>query len=141
MHPQRIPRTWMIFVVVVAIGLMVACTCVPPSPVAQQSKPTVVIASPADGAEALVGQAVSVQAVAADSQGISRVTLSVDGVLVDTVNSPSPQPSLGTTLSWTPNTPGVHVLTVMAYNASGAASDPALVKVNAKSSQVTVVMR
>ncbi|MBU0490470.1 MAG: peptidoglycan-binding protein [Chloroflexi bacterium] len=136
---QRISRVWIVPFVAVVVGLMVACTCVPPVPVAQQSKPTVVIAAPADGAAVPVGQAVSVQAVTADSQGISRVTLSADGTLVDTVDSPSPQPSFGATLSWTPTTPGVHVLTVMAYNAAGTASDPALVKVNATSDQATAI--
>lgn len=134
MYLQRISRGWITLFVSVVVGLLVACTCLPPEPAAD-SKPTVVIASPADDAEVLVGQAVSVKAVAADSQGISRVTLSADGTLVDTVNPPSPQPSFGATLSWTPDTPGAHVLVVMAYNVGGTASDPALVKVNVQSSQ------
>jgi len=88
MRLQGFSRVWIVSFVSVIVGLTVACTCVPPAP-AVESKPTVVIASPADGAEVLVGQAVSVQAVAADSQGVNRVTLSADGTLVDTVNSPS----------------------------------------------------
>ena len=130
MYLQGFSRRWILILTAVVVGLMVACTCVPPTQVSQAGKPTVTIIAPAEGAEFPLGQAISVQVLATDSQGISRVTLSVGGGLVDTVNSPSPQPSFNATLTWTPNVAGVQVLVVQAYNVGGTASDPAIVRVN-----------
>jgi len=130
MYLQGFSRRWILILTAVVVGLMVACTCVPPTQVSQAGKPTVTIIAPAEGAEFPLGQAISVQVLATDSQGISRVTLSVGGGLVDTVNSPSPQPSFNATLTWTPNVAGVQVLVVQAYNVGSTASDPAIVRVN-----------
>ncbi|MBN2006364.1 MAG: hypothetical protein JXA21_23630 [Anaerolineae bacterium] len=92
-------------------------------------KPTVVIASPADGSPAYLNQTLTIQAVAADANGIGRITLTVDGALMDTVSSADSAPSFSASLEWTPNTAGVHALVVEAYNTGDVASDPALIKV------------
>jgi hypothetical protein len=136
MRLQGISRVWITIIVAVVVGLMVACTCVPSVPGAG-GKPTVTIVSPADGAQFQVGQDIAVQVVATDSQGIRRVELSAGGGLVDTTSSPSPQPSFSATLHWAPNIAGVQTLTVRAYNASDAASDPAIIRVNVTSGSPT----
>jgi hypothetical protein len=55
---------------------------------------------------------------------ITRVELLVDGDVVRTDPSPSPQVSFTLIQTWKA-TPGTHTLGVRAYNTSGAASDPA----------------
>lgn len=92
-------------------------------------KPTVVIASPADGAQAPLNQTLTIQVVAADAQGVSRVSLTVDGALMDTVVSADSALSFSASLQWTPNAAGVHALVVEAYNTDDVASNPALIKV------------
>ncbi|MBU1750827.1 MAG: hypothetical protein KKA73_24360, partial [Chloroflexi bacterium] len=134
MRLQGYSRTGVILLAAVVIGLMVACTCVPPTQVGQ-TKPSVVIVSPAEGSSFLVGEPISVQVLATDSQGVRRIELQVAGGTVDTASSPSPQPSFNATLSWTPNSAGTHALVVMAYNATDTASDPAIVRVNVQNSQ------
>jgi len=92
-------------------------------------KPTVVIASPADGTQTPLNQTLTIQAVAADAKGVSRVSLTVDGALMDTVVSDDSATSFSASLEWTPNTAGVHALVVEAYNTGDVVSDPALIKI------------
>jgi hypothetical protein len=66
--------------------------------VALSDVPEVVIQSPADGSEALLYNELQVYATAADKQGVTRIELRVDNLLVDTSASPNPQgsPTLST---------------------------------------------
>lgn len=95
-------------------------------------KPTVVIQSPAKGSQFHEGDEVAVQSTASDPNGIVRVELAVDGVTVRTDTPPIPQGQASFTLiqKWKA-TPGTHTLSVRAFNASGVASDPALVSITA----------
>ncbi len=99
------------------------------------SKPTVVVQSPANGAQFREGEEIAVQSTARDPSGITRVELSVDGAAVRTDTPPVPQGQVSFTLiqKWKA-IPGSHTLSVRAFNASGAASDPALVSLTVLSS-------
>jgi len=98
-------------------------------------KPTVVIASPPSGSQFRENEEVAVQSTAIDSSGIARVELLVDGTVVRTDPSPSPQVSFTLIQTWKA-TPGAHTISVRAYNTSGAVSEPAAVSLSV--AQVTV---
>lgn len=99
-------------------------------------KPQVTIQSPAAGASFNEGDSVAVQSTSTDSKGIVRVELSVDGTVVRTDAPPIPQgqTSFSVIQAWTAAA-GSHTLSVRAYNASGGASDPALVAVTVAAAQ------
>lgn len=121
-----------------ALGLMVAMLGVLACDVSSliggvgggAAKPTVVIQSPANGAQFREGEDIAVQSTARDQSGITRVELSVDGAAVRTDTPPVPQGQVAFTLiqKWKAIS-GSHTLTVRAFNASGTASDPALVSI------------
>ncbi len=94
-------------------------------------KPTISIQSPATGTTFRAGDDVTIQSTAQDRNGIIRVELSVDGAAVRTDVPPVPQGQTSFTLvqKWQA-TAGSHTLSVRAFNASGSASDPALVSIN-----------
>lgn len=93
-------------------------------------KPTVSIQAPANGSVFREGEDVAVQSTSKDSAGIVRVELSIDGAAVHSDTPPVPQGQVSFTLLQTwKATPGTHTLSVRAFNASGAASDPALVSI------------
>jgi len=92
-------------------------------------KPTVIIAAPPSGSQFRENESVAVQSTSTDSAGITRVELLVDGQVVRTDPSPSPQVSFTVIQTWTA-TPGTHVLSVRAYNTAGAVSDPAAVSIS-----------
>ena len=99
------------------------------------SKPQVTIQSPSAGAQFNEGVDVPVQSTATDKTGIVRVELSVDGAIVRTDAPPiaQGQTSFSVVQKWKA-TAGNHTLSVRAYNASGAASDPAMVAITVASS-------
>ncbi len=94
------------------------------------SKPQVIIQSPVANAQFKEGDTLTVQSTATDKVGIVRVELSVDGAVVRTDQPPiaQGQTSFSVVQAWKA-TAGSHTISVRAYNASGAASDPALVSV------------
>ncbi len=94
------------------------------------SKPTVVIQSPANGSQFREGEEIAVQSTARDSSGVVRVELAVDGAAVRTDTPPVPQGQVSFTLvqKWKA-TSGSHTLSVRAFNASGAASEPMYVSI------------
>ncbi|MBN1963777.1 MAG: SH3 domain-containing protein [Anaerolineae bacterium] len=102
--------------------------------------PTVVINSPANGSEAVVGQEVLVQSTAQDAVGVTRIELRVNGFIVNTVPSESP---LGDTQfsviqTWTPAQTGTATLEVIAYRGSVASAPAQLtLTVRQTASQVT----
>jgi Bacterial Ig domain len=99
------------------------------------SKPQVTIQSPVAGSQFKEGDDVPVQSTSADKTGIVRVELSVDGTVVRTDAPPiaQGQTSFSIIQRWKA-TAGNHTLSVRAYNASGAASDPAIVAITVTSS-------
>lgn len=92
-------------------------------------KPTVIIAAPPSGSQFRENEPVAVQSTSTDSAGITRVELLVDGEVVRTDPSPSPQVSFTVIQTWKA-TPGTHTLSVRAYNTAGAVSDPAAVAIS-----------
>jgi len=92
-------------------------------------KPTVIIAAPPSGSQYRENDEVAVQSTSTDSSGVARVELLVDGNLVRTDPSPSPQVSFTLIQTWKA-IPGTHTLSVRAYNTSGAVSDPAAVSIS-----------
>lgn len=97
-----------------------------------ETRPTVVIESPTQGEEVVVGQAVQVFATGRDPGKIARMELWADGQLVlsqasalSAGTSPFPVMSM-----WIPDTPGNHTIVVRAYNTAGG-SGQASVSVNA----------
>jgi hypothetical protein len=113
------------------LGALVLTACT-----AASGKPTVVISSPPSGSTFTEGDDVAVQSTSADSTGVSRVELTVDGAVVRNDTPPSTQTNLPLIQTWKA-TQGNHTLIVRAYNAAGTASDPAsiLVQVNASVAQ------
>lgn len=101
------------------------------------SKPTVTIQSPANGSQFRDGEDVAIQSQARDAVGIVRVELSVDGAAVRTDQPPVPQGQVSFIVvqKWKA-TAGSHTLSVRAFNASGVASDPALVTITVSASGV-----
>jgi len=94
------------------------------------AKPRVTILFPAAGSQLNEGDEVQIQSMSTDPSGIVRVELAVDGATVQTEVPPIPKGQTSFTLvqRWKA-TPGTHTLSVRAYNASGAASEPALLPV------------
>ena len=97
-------------------------------------KPKVVIKSPSHGAAVEVGQALSITVTALGGKGIRRVTMAVDGKPVGAAETPggSVVKALPVVFKWTPTSPGMHVITVKAYDVSGKESDPVILQVTAK---------
>jgi uncharacterized protein YgiM (DUF1202 family) len=103
------------------------------------NRPTVTIISPPNGAEFTLGQVINVSVNAVDSIGITRVTLSVDGQTVDSVQSESPTGStvMNALFDYTPPQAGTVTLIVNAFRGS-VVSDPAIVQVNVRQTQAQV---
>lgn len=93
-------------------------------------KPQITIQAPVAGSQFSEGDDVSVQSTSTDPGGIVRVELAVDGAVVRTDAPPIPQgqTSFSVIQTWKAAA-GNHTLSVRAYNAAGAASDPALVAI------------
>ena len=94
-------------------------------------KPRVVVDSPAHGATVGIGQALSITVRALGKKGIKRVVMSVDGKPAGVANAPGGRPVrvLPVMFKWTPVSPGMHVITVKAYDIAGEESDPAILQV------------
>ena len=97
-----------------------------------ETRPTVLIDSPSQGDEVVIGQEVEVFATGTDPGKIARMELWVDGQLVQSQASAlpggtSPFPIM---VMWVPDTPGNHTIVVRAYNMADA-SGQASVSVNA----------
>ncbi|GIK39411.1 MAG: hypothetical protein BroJett011_32440 [Chloroflexota bacterium] len=103
------------------------------TPATVSQAPTVTVLTPANGAQVTLNVPVIVQASAIDNRGVTRMELWADGALVSQQASPSPQGAspLLLNLTWTPASPGNHVLEVRAFNSANQASTPVQVTVNA----------
>ncbi len=91
--------------------------------------PTVIIQSPAAGAQIGLGNELILQATASGAKDITLLELRVDGSLVATASDPDGASSLTVTKAWLFTTPGEHVISADAYTASDKTSRPASVKV------------
>ncbi len=110
--------------------------------VAVSDVPEVEIRSPADKTEVVLNAPVQVFIAAADKQGITRIELRADNLLVDTSASQNPtgSPSLNTLLTWTPTTAGPHVLQVVAYRGSTRGNPKSItLTVRETASQITSI--
>lgn len=114
-----------------------ACDLSALSFLSSSAKPQVKINSPATGSQFREGDDVSVQSLATDPKGITRVELSVDGTMVRTDTPPIPQgqTSFNLVQKWKA-AGGAHTLSVRAFNAGGTASEPAIISVVVTSSVV-----
>jgi hypothetical protein len=92
--------------------------------------PTVIIQSPAAGAQIGVGNEIVLQATASGAKDITLLELRVDGSLVARASDPNGTSSLTVTKAWLFTTPGEHVISADAYTTSDKTSEPASVKVN-----------
>jgi len=90
------------------------------------TKPTITITAPTSDAQFEEGEEVNVLSSANDAKGVTRVELLVDGDLYRTDSSPSAEgeKSLAMAQTWTAADPGMHTISVIAYNVDGAASEP-----------------
>jgi len=90
------------------------------------SKPTIAITAPTNDAQFEEGQKVNVLSSANDAKGVVRVELSVDRGLYrsDSSLGLGGEKSLAMAQTWTATDPGMHTLSVIAYNADDVASDP-----------------
>jgi hypothetical protein len=110
---------------------LVLASCGLPGGVSQAKPPSIAITAPADGQQVEQGQEIAIQFTATDGQGVSRVEIGVDGVLLQTALNPSPAadaPFSGQQ-TWTATTPGSHSVMAVAYNLAGTASSPAVVSI------------
>ncbi|TKJ29783.1 MAG: hypothetical protein CEE40_07435 [Chloroflexi bacterium B3_Chlor] len=120
MDTVRVRKLALVMIVALIVSGIVACDIG-----REPAKPTVTITAPTSDAQVELGD-VNVLVSASDPKGIVRVELSVDGALYRTDANPDPegQPSWALVQMWTATDPGMHTLSVTAYNVDGAASDP-----------------
>lgn len=126
--PTRFFRAILPLMAVAMLGVL-ACDLSTLS-IAQSNKPKVTIQSPATGAQFREGDDVTVQSISTDSAGVVRVELLVDGAVVraDVPPIAAGQTSFTLAQKWQA-TAGTHTLSVRAFNASGGASELALVAI------------
>jgi hypothetical protein len=95
----------------------------------QGGKPSAVISSPPSGSTYHEGDDVAIQSTSGDQAGVVRVELTIDGVVTRNDTPPSPQTSFTIIETWKA-AQGPHTVIVRAYNAAGAASDPAAISIS-----------
>jgi hypothetical protein len=91
--------------------------------------PTVTIQRPAPYAEVAAGSEIILQATASGARDISRLELSVDGLVVAVTTSANTkgEASLTALQPWTFRQPGLHTVMAVAYTVRGKVSAPASV--------------
>ena len=95
------------------------------------AKPTIVLQSPQNASQFREGDEIAIQSAATDAGGIMTIDLFVDGVAARTERpQAAPSGNLFTLTQKWKATPGMHTLSVRAYNASGVASDLATVTIS-----------
>lgn len=101
--------------------------------------PAVTFLTPANGAQTALNVPLIVQATATDPRGVTRLELWADGALVSQQASPTPQGAspLLLNFSYTPTTPGNHVLELRAFNTTNQQSAVGVVTINTLAGSVT----
>jgi hypothetical protein len=112
-------------------GTLLLAACGRSTPVSQVLPPAIILTSPTSGQQVAEGQATTVAFIATDAQGVTRVELGVDGVLLYTATNPQPAPNAPFygEWAWTPSGAGSHAVMAVAYNTASVASSPLLVNV------------
>ena len=129
MRSTKLQRLSLIIVVGLMLSGILACDF---GGGAGAAKPRVTLESPVSGIELEVGQQVEIVCIAEDPKGIISVELAVDGVLYASQESPNPegQPQWKFVETWAAKVdPGMHTLTITAYNVDKVASDPVSISV------------
>lgn len=137
---------WLAAVLCVVVMVSVACNfgVTPATPTPRVSptssvKPIITIQAPQNNADAVVNQAITVQASGSHPEGVTRLELRANGQQVDSKVSQNPlgDQQFSAYLNYTPTVEGTLTLEVLAWR-GGLASDPASVTVNVKSQQAQV---
>jgi hypothetical protein len=129
MHSTRLHRLSLIVVVALLLGGVLACDL---GGGTEAAKPQVNCTSPVGAIELEVGQQVEIVCMVEDPKGVASVELAVDGVLYATQESPNPEgePLWKFVESWAAKAdPGIHTLTITAYNVDKVSSDPVTISV------------
>jgi hypothetical protein len=126
---DRETRNWIVVVIFLLLLISIATIGAVLFMVYSNTKPTIEIAAPANGAELIQGQPVVIQSIARDPKGISLVELAVDNVIVKTDRLTTPINPATFAQSWQATTEGAHTISVRAYNANNAVTDFVSIKV------------
>ena len=141
MEANGLKRLSLILIVGLILGSILACDfgggAATPKPLVTPespgtAKPRVTLESPTSGIELEIGQQVEIVCHVEDPKGVASVELAVDGVLYATQESPNPegQPQWKFVETWAAKVdPGMHTLTITAYNVDKVASDPVTISV------------
>lgn len=121
------------FVILLLLLLSLACSL---GSTPQASKPTVALASPSSQSAYLLGQAIPIQAALADTNGLSRIELRIDGEVVNTEEFNPATTSYTINHSWMPEVPGSHIIEIKAFNVDGAVNEPVQVIFNVSQEEV-----
>jgi hypothetical protein len=115
---------------VLLFSLLLA-SCGLPTQVSQATPPAISITFPTDGQRVPEGQEITISFEASDAQGVARVEVGVDGVLLQTALNPSPAANAAFTgqQAWAAAGQGSHSVLAVAYNTGGLASAPAVVSI------------
>ena len=118
-------------------------TTLPPTPSGESNPPTVQWLAPTNNSQITAGQTISIVALAADDKGISRVEFYADNVLYNTQPVENLPTTYNAVFAWSSAQTGQHNLSIVAFDASGNASEPAsaTITVSADSTppQVTIL--
>jgi uncharacterized protein YraI len=110
------------FLIISLIGMIVLTACgfgnTTPA-----TKPTVQLNLASGTNELVVGQVISIQAIAVDQSGVARVDLQVDGQLLATVPVAPAEATFIASQTWIPDVPGSHAIQAQAINSDGQPSD------------------
>lgn len=119
------------FVLATLLLALALVSCGLSTEVNKTTPPTVLITAPVAGQQVAEGQQVVIMFTAIDAQGVARVEVGVDGVLLQTILNPSPAANVPFSgqQSWTATSAGSHSLIAIAYNGAGVASTPAVVNI------------
>ncbi len=122
-------RLWGAGALLLSLALLVSCGL--PTNVGQATPPTISISAPGEGQQVPAGETITILFTATDAQGVARVEVGVDGVLLGTALNPSPAANAPFTAQqvWQAAEPGAHSVMAVAYNSAGVSSSPAVVNV------------
>jgi hypothetical protein len=114
-------RNFQIFILsLIGIMVLTACNFGNSTPA---TKPTVQLNLTPGNSDLVVGQVISIQAIAVDQSGVTRVDLQVDGQLLATVPVAPAQDTFIASQTWTPEVPGSHAIQAQAFNSEGQPSE------------------
>lgn len=127
------------FLWTVVVMLFLSAACDLESLTASQKPPVVTITQPLNGAQADVGQQVTIVATGSHPQGITHIEFWVDGTLAGSQLNTSPiaSTSFSAQHSWAAGVPGQHILLARAYNSKGYPSPDTTVIITVRATQPT----